>query len=165
MQGRAHVFGDEINTDVIAPSDYFGEPIEVLANHIFEPVHPGIAQKINEGDFIVAGAHFGSGSSRESAPHALQVAGIQAVIAESFSRIFYRNAIAIGLPALTVPNGVDGISDGDKLEADFESSRIENRTSGAKYAFEPIPGEIREVFASNGLLNHYREHPEGLSVD
>ncbi len=165
MQGRAHVFGDEINTDVIAPSDYFGEPIEVLADHIFEPVQPGFAQEIDEGDFIVAGAHFGSGSSRESAPHAIQVAGIQAVIAESFSRIFYRNAIAIGLPALTVPDGIDGISDGDELHVDFERSRIENRATGATYAFEPIPEAIQELFASNGLLNHYREHPEGLSVD
>ncbi len=165
MRGTAHVFGDEVNTDVIAPSDYFGEPIEVVAEHVFEPERPGFAEEIDDGDFVVAGEHFGSGSSRESAPMAIQAAGIGCVIAESFSRIFYRNSITIGLPALTVEDATERISEGDELEVDFDSATIRNRTTGETIAFERLPEEVQRIFDAGGIVEHYRENPDGLRID
>lgn len=165
MRGTAYVFGDEVNTDVITPSDYFGEPIEVMAEHVFEPERPGFADEIEDGDVIVAGDHFGSGSSRESAPAAIQAAGIGAVIAESFSRIFYRNSIAIGLPALTCPGITDGVSEGDELEVDFDDGVVHNRTTGDAFPFESLPPEIQSVFDAGGLIEHYRNNPGGLRID
>lgn len=165
MRGTAYTFGDEINTDVITPSDYFGEPIEVMAEHIFEPERPGFAEAIDEGDFVVAGEHFGSGSSRESAPMAIKAAGIGAVIAESFSRIYYRNSIVIGLPALTVDDATDRIAEGDELVVDLEAATIENETTGETLSFEPLPEELRRIFDAGGLVEHYRQHPEGLRID
>ncbi len=165
MRGTAYVFGDEVNTDVITPSDYFGQPIEVMAEHIFEPERPGFAEEIEDGDFVVAGEHFGSGSSRESAPMAIQAAGIGCVIAESFSRIFYRNSIVIGLPALTVEGATDHISEGDVLTVDFDSATIENETTGETLDFEPLPREVQQIFDAGGIIEHYRQHPEGLRID
>lgn len=165
MRGTAHTFGDEVNTDVIAPSDYFGEPIDVMAEHVFEPERPGFAEEIDDGDFVVAGEHFGSGSSRESAPMAIQAAGIAAVIAESFSRIYYRNSIAIGLPALTVEDATEKISEGDELEIDFESATVRNLTTDDRLEFEPLPAEIRQIFDAGGIKEHYRENPDGLRID
>lgn len=165
MRGTAYVFGDEVNTDVITPSDYFGEPIEVMAEHVFEPERPGFADEIEHGDVIVAGDHFGSGSSRESAPAAIQAAGISAVIAESFSRIFYRNSIAIGLPALTCPGITNGVSEGDELEVNFDDGVVHNRTTDETFPFERLPPEIQSIFDAGGLIEHYRNNPGGLRID
>jgi 3-isopropylmalate/(R)-2-methylmalate dehydratase small subunit len=165
MRGTAYVFGDEVNTDVITPSDYFGESIEVMAEHVFEPERPDFAAEIDDGDFVVAGEHFGSGSSRESAPMAIQAAGIGAVIAESFSRIYYRNSITIGLPALTVKGATDRISEGDALAVDLGDATIENETTGAELAFEPLPEEVQRIFDAGGLIEHYRENPDGLRIE
>lgn len=165
MRGTAHVFGDEINTDVITPSDYFGEPIEVMAEHVFEPEAPNFVDECDDGDVVVAGEHFGSGSSRESAPAALQAAGVGAVVAESFSRIFYRNAIAIGLPAITAPGVTDHVTQGDELDVDLAASEVRNRTTGEELDSEPLPPEVRVIFEEGGLIAHYRNHPEGLQLD
>jgi len=165
MRGTAYCFGDEVNTDVITPSDYFGEPIEVMAEHIFEPERPGFAAEIDDGDFVVAGEHFGSGSSRESAPMAIQAAGVGAVIAESFSRIYYRNSITIGLPALTVEDATEKISEGDTLVVDLENATIENETTGEELAFEPLPEEVQQIFDAGGIIEHYRKNPDGLRIE
>jgi 3-isopropylmalate/(R)-2-methylmalate dehydratase small subunit len=165
MRGTAHTFGDEINTDVIAPSDYFGEPIETMAEHVFEPERPGFAAEIEEGDLVVAGEHFGSGSSRESAPMAIQAAGVGAVIAESFARIYYRNSVTIGLPALTVAEATDRISEGDELRIELEEATVINETTGEELAFEPLPEEIRRIFDAGGIVEHYRENPGGLRIE
>lgn len=162
MQGTAHVFGDEINTDVIAPSDYYGDPTTEMVDHLFEPIRPEFTSTVSEGDFVVAGRHFGSGSSRETAPAGIQDAGVAAVIAESFSRTFYRNAIAIGLPAIVCPAIVRATTDGDVLDVDFEANTLSNVTEGASASFDDLPPEIREIFDSGGLIEHYRNHPEGL---
>lgn len=165
MRGTAYVFGDEVNTDVITPSDYFGEPIEVMAEHIFEPERPDFAAQIDPGDIVVAGEHFGSGSSRESAPAAIQAAGIGAVVAESFARIFYRNAIAIGLPAVTCPGIADGVSEGDEIDVALDAGTVRNATTDETFAAEPLPAEIRAIFDRGGLVELHRDDPDGLRME
>ena len=164
MRGTVFTFGDEVNTDVITPSDYFGEPIEVMAEHIFEPERPDFVEEFDEGDIIVAGHHFGSGSSRESAPAAIQAAGLGAVVAESFSRIFYRNAIAIGLPAVTCPNVTALFTEGDEAEIDLEAGVVRNLTTGEELEAEPLPEAIQDIFDRGGLIEHYRDDPDGLRI-
>ena len=165
MRGTAYVFGDEVNTDVITPSDYFGESIEVMAEHVFEPERPDFAAEIDDGDFVVAGEHFGSGSSRESAPAAIQAAGLGAVVAESFSRIFYRNAIAIGLPAVTCPGVTDLFTEGDEAEIDLDAGVVRNLTTGEELDAEPLPAAIQDIFDQGGLIEQYRNDPEGLRIE
>jgi 3-isopropylmalate/(R)-2-methylmalate dehydratase small subunit len=165
MRGTVYTFGDEVNTDVIAPSDYLDQPIEVMAEHVFDPIRPGFAGEIDAGDIVVAGSHFGSGSSREEAPAAIQTAGVGAVVADSFSRIFYRNAIAIGLPAVTCPGVTDLFEEGDEAEIDLAADVVRNLSAGGELAIEPLPVAIREIFDHGGLVEHYRHNPDGLSFD
>ena len=165
MRGTVYTFGDEVNTDVITPSDYFGEPIEVMAEHIFEPERPNFVEEFEEGDVVVAGEHFGSGSSRESAPAAIQTAGLGAVVAESFSRIFYRNAIAIGLPAVTCPGVTDLFTEGDEAEIDLDAGVVRNLTTGEELDAEPLPAAIQDIFDQGGLIEQYRNDPEGLRIE
>jgi 3-isopropylmalate/(R)-2-methylmalate dehydratase small subunit len=165
MRGTVWVFGDEVNTDVITPSDYFGEPIEVMAEHVFEPERPDFVDEFEAGDVIVAGHHFGSGSSRESAPAAIQAAGLGAVVAESFSRIFYRNAIAIGLPAVTCPGVSELFTEGDEAEIDLEAGVVRNLTTGEELEAEPLPEAIQDIFDRGGLVELYRDDPEGLRIE
>jgi 3-isopropylmalate/(R)-2-methylmalate dehydratase small subunit len=165
MRGTVYTFGDEVNTDVITPSDYFGEPIEVMAEHIFEPERPDFVEEFEEGDVVVAGEHFGSGSSRESAPAAIQAAGLGAVVAESFSRIFYRNAIAIGLPAVTCPGVTDLFTEGDEAEIDLDAGVVRNLTTGEELDAEPLPAAIQDIFDQGGLIEQYRNDPEGLRIE
>ena len=165
MRGTVYTFGDEVNTDVITPSDYFGEPIEVMAEHIFEPERPDFVEEFEEGDVVVAGEHFGSGSSRESAPAAIRAAGLGAVVAESFSRIFYRNAIAIGLPAVTCPGVTDLFTEGDEAEIDLDAGVVRNLTTGEELDAEPLPAAIQDIFDQGGLIEQYRNDPEGLRIE
>ena len=165
MKGRAFVFGDEINTDLITPSDYFGESFDVMAEHVFEPIRPDFNDEFQSGDIVVAGSHFGSGSSRESAAAALQAAGVGVVVAESFSRIFYRNSIAWGLPVVSCPNVTDFVEDGDEIEVDLDEGIVRNCDTGEEGDCESIPKEIQEVFDVGGLREHYRKHPEGLKTE
>lgn len=165
LRGTAHTFGDGVNTDYITPTDYFSEPIETIADHVFEPIDPDFHDRFEPGDPIVAGENFGSGSSRETAPKALKVAGVSVVVAESFARIFYRNGIAIGLPVVTCPGVTDAVSEGDEVVVDFENQTLRNETTGERLETEPMPEEIRSIYDAGGLLAHYEQHPDGLTME
>ncbi len=150
--GRAWKFGDDIDTDVIIQGKYLviNEP-EELAKHVFENLRPEFASEVREGDFVVAGENFGCGSSREHAPLALKATGIEAVIAKSYARIFFRNAINIGLKVLECKD-TDKIEDGDELEVDYEKGEIYNRTKGEAYPINPLPDFLKEILEKGGLV-------------
>jgi 3-isopropylmalate/(R)-2-methylmalate dehydratase small subunit len=150
---RAWVFGDDIDTDVLAPGRYMKAEIAEIAKHCLEAVEPSFASKVAPGDFLVAGRNFGAGSSREQAPAALKHLGIAALVAQSFAGLFYRNALNLGLPAL-VCRDAKRIRHGDELKVDFEKSRILNLKTGDALAFEPIPGHLMEMVRDGGLLPH-----------
>lgn len=153
LRGRAHVYEDNVNTDVIIPARYLttSDPDE-LAAHCMEDIDAEFVSKVQAGDFMVAGDNFGCGSSREHAPVAIKAAGISAVIAKSFARIFFRNAINVGLPALTCPEAAAGIKDGDEIAVDLAAGRIENITQAKTYQAEPFPEFLREIIAAGGLV-------------
>lgn len=153
--GRAWKFGDDVDTDIIIPGKYlvFNEP-EELAKHAFENVRSDFAKKVKKGDFIVAGRNFGCGSSREHAVLALKGAGISAVIAKSFARIFFRNAINTGLLVIECEE-TDKIDDGDEIEIDHEEGEIINLAKEERYKIKPIPEFLLEI-ASMGLINYCR---------
>jgi 3-isopropylmalate/(R)-2-methylmalate dehydratase small subunit len=149
-------FGDDIDTDAIIPGRYLtiNNPGE-LAKHAFEGVRPDFALKAKAGDIIVAGYNFGCGSSREHAPLALKGAGIKCMIAKSFARIFFRNAINIGLPLLECSD-TDRISEGDEIEVDHTSGTIINKTKGERYQATPLPDFVREIVDAGGLVEYTR---------
>jgi len=153
MRGKAHVFGDDVNTDEIIPARYLNsiDPA-FLAGHCMEDTDAEFTKKVRPGDFIVAGENFGCGSSREHAPIAIKAAGVACVVAESFARIFFRNAINIGLPIVTCPDAVDDISPGDDLEIDLAAGRLKNLTSGNTFSFAPFTKEIQAIIAAGGLM-------------
>ena len=150
---RAWVFGDDINTDAIAPSAYMMAPVETMAPHCLETVDPAFASSVGPGDAFVAGENLGIGSSREQAPQALMLLGIRVIVAKSFARIFYRNALNLGLPALVCP-AADAIRGGDALAVDPLAGRVENRTTGETLACEPLPPHLMAMVADGGLLAH-----------
>ncbi len=154
--GRAWKFGDDIDTDVIIQGKYLviNDPKE-LAKHVFENIRPEFAKEVKPGDFVVAGENFGCGSSREHAPLALKATGIRAVIAKSFARIFFRNAINIGLMVLEC--NTDKIDDGDELEVNLDRSVVINKTKGEEYQINPIPEFLRQIMDKGGLINFARE--------
>jgi 3-isopropylmalate/(R)-2-methylmalate dehydratase small subunit len=147
------VFGDDIDTDVLAPGKYMKLGVEDIARHCLEAVDPAFSRNVKPGDFLVAGRNFGAGSSREQAPAALKHLGIAALIAESFAGLFYRNSLNLGLPAL-VCREAKRIRDGDELKIDFEKSKILNLKSGDALPFEPIPSHLMEMVRDGGLLPH-----------
>jgi len=157
MAGRAWKFGDDIDTDAIIPGRYLviNDPRE-LAQHLFEGVRPAMAVQVREGDIVVGGNNFGCGSSREHAPLALKGAGISAVVAKSFARIFFRNAINIGLPLFICPD-VDRIKDGDPIEIDMAAGVIHNLGSGESYKTTPLPLFLREIVEAGGLVEYTRQ--------
>jgi 3-isopropylmalate/(R)-2-methylmalate dehydratase small subunit len=154
MKGNVWKFGDNIDTDAIIPGRYLtiNDP-RGLAKHAFEGVRPGLAQEIAKGDIIVAGKNFGCGSSREHAPLALKGAGVKCVIAKSFARIFFRNAVNIGLP-LVECDETERIKEGDTLEVDFGKGIIRNKMTGETYHVTPIPGFVRKIIESGGLIEY-----------
>ncbi|MGE3987282.1 3-isopropylmalate dehydratase small subunit [Pseudorhodoplanes sp.] len=153
MSGRAFVFGDDIDTDVLAPGRYMKGPIEGLAQHCLEAVDPDFARNVRPGDFVVAGRNFGMGSSREQAAQALKVLGVSAVVAKSFGGIFYRNALNLGLPVV-VCAGSDAINPGDRLGIDLARGHVINETSGRTLQSEPLPAFLLEMLADGGLVAH-----------
>lgn len=159
--GRIWLCGDDVDTDLIIPARYLvsTDPAE-LALHCLEDVIPGFASRVRPGDLIVAGKNFGCGSSREHAPLALAGAGIAAVLAPSFARIFYRNAINIGLPVLEVVPGP--VADGDELEVDLTSGRVTSRTRGWTAEAQPQPPFMREMYAAGGLIPYVRRKVAGV---
>ena len=154
MAHRVWKFGDDINTDQIIPGRYLSASRgEELAPHLMEDVDADFAKKAKPGDVIVAGKNFGCGSSREHAPLAIKGAGIACVIAESFARIFYRNAINIGLPIFESPEAAREISQGDILSIKPDKGIIKNETTGHEYSFQPFPEEMQEIIAAGGLMH------------
>lgn len=154
MAGRAWKFEDDVDTDAIIPGRYLviNDP-EDLAKHVFEGVRPEFATEVAGGDIVVAGRNFGCGSSREHAPLGLKGAGVEAVVATSFARIFFRNAINIGLP-LFVSAEADKIRDGDSIEIDADEGVIYNRSRDESYRTTPLPPFLQEIVATGGLVEY-----------
>lgn len=161
MQGRIWKYGDNIDTDVIIPARYLNmSTAEELAEHCMEDLDPIFAQAVQPGDVVVAGENFGCGSSREHAPLAIKRAGVSCVVARSFARIFYRNAINVGLPILESPAAAEEAESGHQLEIDLESGRIRNLTTGAVYQAEPYPSFMMEILDAGGLVQYTRRRLE-----
>lgn len=158
--GKVWLFGDEINTDTMAPGLYFKEPIEVMAQHCLEAVDPDFAPNVQPGDIVVGGRSFGLGSAREQAPMALRELGVGAVLARSFSRIFYRNAINFGLPLLTLPEGAE-IAAGDLLKVDPVAGTIDNTSRGEVLTVEPIPAHLMAMISAGGLMPWLKQQRQG----
>ena len=157
IRGRVHKFGDHIDTDAIIPAgcSHLSDPAE-LGPHCMENIDPAFARRVSPGDIIVAGSNFGCGSSREFAPWAIQGAGISCVIAKSFARIFFRNAINIALPLLACPAAVEGTEEKDLLEIDLGLGEIRNLTRNKGFTALPYPEFIRELISAGGLLEYAR---------
>lgn len=155
--GTAHRYGRDIDTDVIIPARYLNtsDPDE-LAAHCMEDLDAAFVGKVQPGDILVAEENFGCGSSREHAPIAIKHAGISVVIAKSFARIFYRNAINTGLPIMECPEAVDAIDSGHRVTVDADSGTITNETTGAVFDAQPFPPFIREIIESGGLVERAR---------
>ena len=151
--GRAFRYGDNVDTDVIIPARYLNtSAADELAKHCMEDIDAEFAGTVKDGDIIVAGENFGCGSSREHAPLAIKTCGVGGVIAKSFARIFYRNAINIGLPILECAAAADGIRAGDEVGIDFDTGIITDITTGETYRAEPFPPFIQNIIRSGGLL-------------
>lgn len=161
-QGTVHKYGDHVDTDVIIPARHLAtqDPKE-LAAHCMEDIDRDFPQKVKQGDIMAAGWNFGCGSSREHAPIAIQASGVSCVIAKTFARIFYRNAINIGLPILECVAASDGISDGDQVTVDYDSGVITNVTKNETYQAEPFPPFIKEMMKNGGLMATLRAREEG----
>ena len=159
LNGKAHRFGDDINTDLIISGKYKFKTLDErdLRKHVMEDIDPEFYRRISKGDFIVAGRNFGCGSSREQAPLAIKAAGISAVIARSFARIFFRNSVNIGLPVVEC-EGVGEIDDGDELEVDFGRGFIIDKTKNLKLEVKKLPDIMIKIFESGGLAAHFRKH-------
>jgi len=165
IEGAVHKFASDVDTDVIIPARYLtsSDPTE-LARHCMEDLDPAFASRVRPGDVVVAGRNFGCGSSREHAPMALKAAGVACVVAASFARIFFRNALNTALPILECPAAAEGIADGDRVAIDLAEGVVRDLTTGATYRAEPFPPFMRELLAAGGLAAYaatWRDHPEG----
>ena len=155
---QAHKYGDNIDTDVIIPARYLAsQDHKELASHCMEDIDKDFHAKINNGDIIVAGLNFGCGSSREHAPVAIKASGISCVIAKSFARIFYRNAINIGLPIIECPEAAKEIAEGDEVEVDFDSGVITDLTTGKTFQGQAFPEFMQKIIDLGGLVNYINE--------
>ena len=154
FNGNAIKYGDNVDTDVIIPARYLNtSDHKELASHCMEDIDKDFTKKVQAGDIMIAGFNFGCGSSREHAPIAIKASGISLVIARSFARIFYRNSINIGLAIVECDEAVDGISEGDKVEADLDNGIIYNRTTGKSFKTQPFPAFIQEIITNGGLVS------------
>ncbi len=153
IKGFVHKFGNHVDTDVIIPARYLttNDPTE-LAPHCMEDIDPEFVKRVQPGDIIVAGSNFGCGSSREHAPIAIKAAGIAAIIAETFARIFYRNALNIGLPIIESKEAARNIEAGHEIEIDLEAGKIKNITTGQEFTFAPLVGAAMELIQAGGLV-------------
>ncbi len=158
LKGRARVVGNDVNTDYIISGRYKFKTLDKkeLASHLLEDLDPDFVKKIQPGDFIVAGNNFGCGSSREQAPLAIKYADIGAVLARDFARIFFRNAINVGLPL--VECDTSGVKDGDELEVDFTAGTVKNLTRGTTANFKPLPRIMLNILAEGGLAPYFQKH-------
>ena len=157
-KGKAFRYPDNVDTDVIIPARYLNtSDASELSKHCMEDIDAEFVKKVESGDIIAAGWNFGCGSSREHAPLVIKTCGTGCVIAKSFARIFYRNAINIGLPILECPEAADGISSGDKVEVDFDTGVITDVTTGKSYQARPFPEFIQNIIRAGGLLKSLKE--------
>ena len=157
--GKVYKYGDNVDTDVIIPARYLNAPSpDELAKHCMEDIDATFAQKVQPGDIIVGGANFGCGSSREHAPIAIRACGVSCVIAPSFARIFYRNAINVGLPIIECPEAADGIEEGDVVFADTSTGVIEDLTTGESWDVRPFEPFIQEIVEAGGLVARTKMH-------
>lgn len=158
LKGKAHKFGDGISTDHIIPGRYahLRSNLPELARHVLEDADPNFASKVKSGDFVVGGSNFGLGSSREHAPLVIKMAGVSAILAKSVARIFFRNAINLGLPVLICDT--DKINDGDELEVDLAAGTVKNLTSGIKLTFGKIPDVMLAILDEGGLIPYIQKH-------
>ncbi len=157
-KGLVHKFGDNVDTDVIIPARYLNKSDEAwLASHCMEDIDKEFVHRVKAGDIIVADKNFGCGSSREHAPIAIKAAGVSCVIAETFARIFYRNAINIGLPIIECPEASRGIEAGDEVEVDFDSGVIKNVTKGTQFQGQAFPEFMQKIIAAEGLVNYINQ--------
>jgi len=160
--GKVFKYGDNVDTDVIIPARYLNQSeAAALAKFCMIDLDPTFVQRVAPGDLMVAGTNFGCGSSREHAPMAIKAAGISCVIAPTFARIFYRNAINMGLPILESAEASAAIADGDTVEVDFETGRIEDKTTGQTFQALPFPPFIRKIMEADGLVGYIRSKGAG----
>ena len=157
IRGTVHKYGDNVDTDVIIPARYLNTPdAQELAAHCMEDIDAEFAGRVRQGDIVVAGRNFGCGSSREHAPIAIKASGVACVVAESFARIFYRNALNIALPILECPDAARAIASGDEVSVDIESGEIADLTTGERFAAEPFPPFMQELIKAGGLVAYLR---------
>lgn len=157
VKGRVHKYGDNVDTDVIIPARYLNTAShKELAAHCMEDIDKDFVDKVRPGDIMVAEKNFGCGSSREHAPIAIKTSGISCVIASTFARIFYRNAINIGLPIMECDEAAKDIKDGDEVSVDFNTGIITNETTGKTYKAEPFPEFIQNIISKGGLINYIK---------
>lgn len=150
--GKVFKYGDNVDTDVIIPARYLNTPdMQELAKHCMEDIDASFAKSVKAGDIMVAGKNFGCGSSREHAPASIKAAGVACVIAATFARIFYRNALNIGLPILECPEAAESIEAGHEVDVDFETGAITDRDTGKTFRAEPFPPFMQELIAAGGL--------------
>lgn len=162
LKGRVWRFGNNIDTDAIIPARYLNtSDADELAKHVMEDADKEFPEKVKAGDMIIAEANFGCGSSREHAPIAIKAAGIQAVIAKSFARIFYRNAFNIGLPIFESEEASNNIREGDEIEVDADHGVIKNTTKGEEYTAKPIPPFMQELISEGGLIEWTKKRIKG----
>ncbi len=158
MKGRVLKYGDNVDTDVIIPARYLNtSDMKELAKHCMEDLDKDFVNRVRPGDIMVAGKNFGSGSSREHAPAVIKASGISCVIAETFARIFYRNAINIGLPIMESPEAIKDIEDGDEVSVDVYTGEITNITKDKTYNGTPFPGFMQDIMKAEGLINYLKE--------
>lgn len=164
LKGKAWKFGDSISTDLICPGRYFHlrSNLPELAKHVLEDADPNFASQMSKGDFVVAGSNFGLGSSREHAPTIIKLAGVSAVLAKSFARIFYRNAINVGLPLLEC--NTDMIEMNDEMTVDLATGTIKDVTKGIELSAHPLPKAMLNILNDGGLLAHIEKHV-GFKLD
>ena len=156
--GRVFKYGDNVDTDVIIPARYLNATKgEELAKHCMEDIDKDFVKKVQKGDIIVANKNFGCGSSREHAPLAIKCAGVSCVIAETFARIFYRNAINIGMPIIECPQAAKAINNGDQVEIDFDSGVITDKTTGQSFQGQAFPPFMQKIIEAGGLVNYINE--------
>jgi 3-isopropylmalate/(R)-2-methylmalate dehydratase small subunit len=158
LRGKAWKFGDNVSTDLIAPGRYFHlrSNLPELAKHVLEDADASFPSKVQPGDFVVGGRNFGCGSSREHAPTIIKMAGVRAVVAQTFARIFFRNAINVGLPAVTVDTS--DIETGDELELDLAAGILRNITKNRSLSFPPLPEVMRKILDEGGLAAYIKSH-------
>ncbi len=162
FDGRVWKFGDHVDTDLIIPARFLNVSDEQeLARNCFADLRPGFVERVKPGDIIVAGKNFGCGSSREHAAWAIRGAGIRAILAKSFARIFYRNAFNIGLPLLESTEGSDGLKEGDQVSVNLVTGEIKSKNKGERFSAKPIPEFMMEIIKAGGLVNYIKSKKMG----